>query len=93
MTCHQNSSSSQYAQYMFTVNAQAAFPRMLNFFIGSKLHKYQNIAKKTRWRLLLSKEKFNRIHMPGQDGDFRKYTGSLANFIVQNHAYNTQMSL
>ena len=28
------------------------------------------------------------IHIPGQDGDFRKYTGSLVNFIVQHHTYN-----
>ena len=34
-----------------------------------------------------------KIHIPGQDGDFRKYTGSLANFIVQNHTYNAEMSL
>ena len=34
-----------------------------------------------------------KIHIPGQDGNFRKYTGSLANFIVQNHTYNPEISL
>ena len=33
------------------------------------------------------------MHIPGQDGDLRKHTGSLANFIVQNHTFNAQMSL
>ena len=41
----------------------------------------------------LIKKSSIKIHIPGQDGDFRKHTGSLANFIVQNHTYNAEMSL
>ena len=41
----------------------------------------------------LIKKRSIEIHISGQDGDFRKHTGSLANFIVQNHIYNAEMSL
>ena len=41
----------------------------------------------------LIKKSSIKIHIPGQDGDFRKYTGFLADFIVQNHTYNAEMSL
>ena len=33
MTCHQNSLSAHYAQYMFKVDAQAAFLGMLEIFL------------------------------------------------------------
>ena len=66
-----------------------------NIFIQSKLHTYQNIATKKAHAgvCYLIRKSSVKIHIPGQDGDFRKYTGSLANFIVQNHTYNTEMSL
>ena len=35
----------------------------------------------------LIKKSSMEIHIPGQDGEFRKYTGSLVNFI-QDHTYN-----
>ena len=61
----------------------------------SKLHTYQNIATKKAHAgdCYLIKKNSIKIHIPGQDGDFRKYTLSLANFIVQNHTYYTEMSL
>ena len=66
-----------------------------NIFIQSKLHTYQNIATKKAYAgvCYLIKKSSIKVHIPGQDGDFRKYTGSLANFIVQNHTYNLQMSI
>ena len=66
-----------------------------NIFIQSKLHTYQNIAtqKAHAGVCYLIKKTSIKIHIPGQEGDFRKYTGSLANFIVQNHTYNAEMSL
>ena len=66
-----------------------------NIFIQSKLHTYQNIAtqKAHAGVCYLIKKSSTKIHIPGQDGDCRKYTGSLANFIVQNHTYNAEMSL
>ena len=96
MTCRQNSLSAHYAQYMFKVDAQAAFPlNVRNIFIQSKLHTYQNIATKKAHAGVCHVIKKNsiKIHIPRQDGDFRKYTGSLVNFIVQNHTYNLEMSL
>ena len=65
-----------------------------NIFIQSKLHTYQNIATKKAHAgvCYVTKKTSIKVHMPGQDGDFRKYTGSLANFIVQNHIYNLEMS-
>ena len=50
------------------------------FFTGSKLHTYQNITTKIAHDLLqyLVKESSIELHMPGQDGNFRKYAGSLA---------------
>ena len=61
----------------------------------SKLHTYQNIATKKAHAgvCYLIKKSSMKIHIPGQDSDFRKYTGSLANFIVQNHTYNLEMSI
>ena len=66
-----------------------------NIFIQSKLHTYQNIATKKAHAgvCYVIKESSIKIHVPVQDGDFGKYTGSLANFIVQNHTYNLEMSL
>ena len=66
-----------------------------NIFIQSKLYPYQNIATKKAHIgvCCLIKKSSMKIHIPGQDGDFRQYTGSLANFIVQNHTYNAEMSL
>ena len=65
-----------------------------NIFIQSKLHTYQNIAtqKSHAGVCYLIKKSSIKIHIPGQDGDFRKYTGSLANFIVQNHTNNAEIS-
>ena len=65
-----------------------------NSFIQSKRHTYQNIATKKAHAGVCHVIKKNaiKIHIPRQDGDFRKYTGSLANFIVQNHTYNLEMS-
>ena len=66
-----------------------------NICIQSKLHTYQNIATKKAHAgvCYLIKKSSIKIHIPGQDGDFRKQTGSLANFIVQNHTYYAEMSL
>ena len=66
-----------------------------NIFIQSKLHTYQNIATKKAHAGVcnLIKKSSIKIHIPGQDGNFRKYTGSLANFIAQNHTYDAEMSL
>ena len=68
-----------------------------NIFIQNKLHTYQNISTKKAHAgvcyLLIIKKSSIKIHIPGQDGDFRKYTGSLTNFIVQNRTYNAEMSL
>ena len=42
----------------------------------------------------LRKKTSIKIHIPGQDGDFRKYTLRFSCvFIVQNQTYNAQMSL
>ena len=66
-----------------------------NIFIQSKRHTYQNIATKKAHAdvCYLLKKSSIKIHISGQDGDFRKYTGSLAYFIVENHTYNAEMSL
>ena len=68
---------------MFKVDAQACISlNVKNIFIQSKLiHTYQNIAIKKAHAgvcYLINKRSI-KIHIPGQDSDFRKYTGSLAN--------------
>ena len=61
----------------------------------SKLHIYQNIAAKKAHAgvCYVIKKNSMKIHIPRQDGDFRKYTGFLANFIFQNHTYTLEMLL
>ena len=96
MTCHQNSLSAQYALIHVQSRCTSCISlNVKNIFIQSKRHTYQNIATKKAHAGVgyLIKKSAIKIHIPGQDGDFTKYTGSLANFIVQNHTYNLEMSL
>ena len=98
MTCHQNTLSAQYPQYIYVQSrcTGCISLNVTNFFIGSKLHTYLNIAmqqKSARWRLIFDKGKFNRNTHTRPRERFQKIYRFPCLFIVQNHTYNIQMSL
>ena len=72
---------------MFKVDVQSRCTSCIslnvkNIFIQSKLITYYSNKKAHAGVCYLIKKSSIKIHIPGQDGDYRKYTGSLANFIV-----------
>ena len=65
------------------------------FFIGSKLHTYQNISTKNSHAgvCYLIRESPIEIHIPGSRWRFQTLQGFPFLFIVHKRTYNTQMSL